>query len=318
MANMKLVISKIRFNWRYFLLTVLLVLAIYVLVPQISAFRSGWHLLQHPDPVWTVIAVSLTLLTYLAATATYCLLAFKPLKYGWTLLIQFAATFINRLLPGGIGSLGANYAYLRHRRHSATQAGSVVAINNLLGMLGHGLWLAIILLISSAPIAPDYSDLTGNFIKILAVAMFIVVGWSLFFGWPRLKQQALGIYRQLLRYQQEFWRLPAALMSSMALTLCNVVALLTCGLALGVHLPFIVIFIIFTLGIGAGTATPTPGGLGGFEAALAAGFIAYGVGSPAALATALLYRLISYWLPLGLGAPSFFICERRGLFKFGT
>jgi len=86
-------------------------------------------------------------------------------------------------------------------------------------------------------------------------------------------------------------------------------------LALGVHLPFIVVVLIFSFGLSTGTVTPTPGGLGGFEAGLTAGFVAYHVGSASALAIALLFRLISYWLMLAIGALAFTVSERKHLFS---
>ncbi len=102
--------------------------------------------------------------------------------------------------------------------------------------------------------------------------------------------------------------------TSLVLTLSNVLCLFFCALALGIHLPFATIMLVFTLGLGAGSAVPTPGGLGGFEAGLAAGFVGYGVDASTALAAALLYRLVSYWLPMAAGAVAFIASERRGLF----
>ncbi|MFI5271393.1 MAG: flippase-like domain-containing protein, partial [Candidatus Saccharimonadales bacterium] len=72
---------------------------------------------------------------------------------------------------------------------------------------------------------------------------------------------------------------------------------------------------IFTLGISTGTITPTPGGLGGFEAGLFAGFVAFHVPVAPALAIALLYRLISYWLALGIGLLAFIEVQRNHLFE---
>jgi uncharacterized protein (TIRG00374 family) len=101
----------------------------------------------------------------------------------------------------------------------------------------------------------------------------------------------------------------------MTLTLFNVLCLLCCLSALGIHLPFVIVLLVFSFGVGAGAATPTPGGLGGFEAGLTAGFVAYHVGSSSALAAALLYRLISYWLPLIFGAVAFTICQKQKLLE---
>jgi uncharacterized membrane protein YbhN (UPF0104 family) len=306
--------TSLRPSRGYFLLVGLLVVALYVLVPQLGDFRSSWHLLRHPLPGWTAAAIGLTALTYLAAAATYWWLALKPLRYGQMVLVQLAAMFVNRLLPAGLGALGTNYAYLRHSRHSPAQAASVVAINNLLGGLGHGLLVVVTLAAFSGrtvilPIHDHYGDWLAPII--IGVGLLLIMAASL--GRQRFKRWVDDILEQLLNYRQRPWKLPAALLSSMALTLCNVLCLLCCGVALGVHLPFVVILLIFSFGLGAGTATPTPGGLGGFEAGLAAGFIAYHVAGPLALATALLYRLVSYWLPLVAGAPAFVICQRRHL-----
>lgn len=307
---------KLRFNRQYLFVVLLLLLALYVLLPQIGEFRSSWQLLRRPEPGWAAAAVGLTLTTYLTAASNYCLLAVRPLKYGRTVLVQLAAMFINRLLPGGIGALGANYAYLKRQAHTGTQAASVVALNNLFGVAGNGLLVAASLALFSERVSavPNYGRTAGLWLKVILLIVAALMVLILVFGRQRFKEQLIKLHVQLNGYRRQPWRLPAVLFSSMLLTLGNVFCLAACGLALGVHLPFTVVLLILTFGVGAGAATPTPGGLGGFEAGLAAGFIAYHVASPAALAVALLYRLISYWLPIVLGAPAFAFCRRRHWF----
>jgi len=309
--------TTLRTNRRYLLLAVLLLAALYVLVPQFGEFRSSWHLLRHPAVSWTILAVGLTALTYLVGAATYCILAFKPLAYGQTAVVQLAAMLINRLLPGGIGALGVNYAYLRRRRHSSTQAATVVALNNIIGFLGHGLLVAVGLIFlpgHAAAVSSSHNRPLGLVVKFMLGVLILLAVIVLVFGRRRFLKAAVEARYQFLSYRRRPWRLAAALASSMVLTLSNVTCLLCCALAVGVHLPFVAVLLIFTLGIGAGTATPTPGGLGGFEAGLTAGFIAYQVGSPAALAAALLYRLVSYWLPLLAGVPALIFSQKRELF----
>jgi len=308
--------ARFNFNRRYLLIVLLLALALYVLVPQIGDFHSSWRLLRHPSPGWTAAATGLTLTTYLSAALTYWLLALRRLNYGRTVAVQLAAMFINRLLPGGIGALGANYAYLRRQGHAGTQAASVVALNNLLGAAGNGLLVVISLAIFSGQtaIAPHYGHADGLWLKAAVAAVLLAVSLALALGRQRFKRQVAELLVQIAGYRRQPWRLPAALLSSMLLTLGNVFCLAACALALGVHLPFVAILLILTFGVGTGAATPTPGGLGGFEAGLAAGFIAYNVNGSAALAVALLYRLISYWLPIILGAPALAVCRQRRWF----
>jgi len=48
-------------------------------------------------------------------------------------------------------------------------------------------------------------------------------------------------------------------------------------------------------------ASPTPGGVGAFEAVLIAGLHGIGISSGAAVSAVLLYRLATYWLPVAPG-----------------
>lgn len=300
-------------NRRYAVLALLLALALYVLVPQLGSFQSSWGHLRQADALWVVTAVALTACTYLAGALTYCLLASKPLKYFPTVLVQLAAMFINRLLPAGLGALGANYVYLRHHKHNEGQAATIVAMNNLVGMAGHVILACAALVAYQGHFpAPNYAHLNETLLKASGATVLAIAVLVLFLGKRRFKQQAASVRRQVLSYRYHPWRLIGALFTSMTLTMANVLGLVACCLAVGFYLPFLVIFLIFTFGVSAGTATPTPGGLGGFEAGLTAGFVAFGVPAGTALAAALLFRLISYWLPLGFGAAALIISQRKG------
>jgi uncharacterized membrane protein YbhN (UPF0104 family) len=298
---------------RYLFIAFILLLTLYIVIPQIDQFKSSITTLTHPEPGWTVLAVFFTLMTYVAGAGTYCLLAFKKLSYSITLLVQFAAMFINRLLPGGIGALGANFVYLKRQRHSSAQAASVVAINNVLGGLGHYLLLGLVLLITgySTIKANQTNTSFGSNMKFVWIGLAILVIIGLIVGRKRFKKGLTELKTQLLEYRHRPGRVTLALITSICLTSFNVLALFACANALGVHLNFAIIMLVFTLGIGAGTATPTPGGLGGFEAGLVAGFVSFKVDSSTALAIALLYRLISYWLTLFAGAIAFVAAQRK-------
>lgn len=298
------------------LLLAVLVVALYVLVPQFGDFRSSWHLLRHPAPSETLAAVGFTALTYGAAAATYCFLAFHSLSYARTLVVQLAAMFINRLVPAGVGALGVNFAYLRQNKHTAAQAATMVGINNLLGFLGNSLLLGLALLFQGQQSFKTAGPMPLQATLIIAAVIVaaLLIAWVV--AGQRFRKLIKDIRRQLLSYRRRPRRLVAALLSSMVLTLGNALALYCCVQALGIELGFTPVLLTLTLGVGAGAATPTPGGLGGFEAGLVAGLVAYNVPAPTALAIALLYRFISYWLALVVGALAFVFCQRRHLLGF--
>lgn len=301
-------------------LLVLLIAAIimYIALPQVGNFRHSFDLAEGANPDLLALAVIFTAMSYVAAAGNYWLLAKHRLSYFRTLLIQLAGMFVNRLLPAGIGSISVNFLNLRQSGHSGAEAASVVAANNGLGIAGNlllliGLWI------------PYHDKLPGLKIRHiddalpwLMVITVIILLWLVFYARYR-KQLTRNIrlfWRQLLSYRHRRGRLFAALMCSMSLTMANVLGLWFCVLAMHISLPFIAILITFSFGMALGAATPTPGGLGGVEAGLAAGLVAYGVDSAAALAAVLVYRLISYWLPLAAGAIALIISQRRNYLTF--
>lgn len=311
-------------NSRQIIVLVLLALAVYVLIPQFGDFRSSWQIVRHPvNPVYVYAAIALTFLTYPIAALTYRFLAFHKIPLGRTTLIQIAAMFANRLLPAGIGALGVNYLYLRRERHQPAQAASAVGVNNIMGLAGHSLLTAAGLLFFADRLNVPDIPLTSQIktqIFIAAIFLLLAAGiiWLARVNRNRLKQALLSFRKELLQYRRRLQALVSALFTSMTLTICNVLSFTACLLSLDIHLPFITVFIIFSVGVVAAISTPTPGGLGGFEAGLAAGLLANDIAPASALAAALLYRLISFWLPLLAGAPAIVVCQRRKLLERGA
>lgn len=298
----------------------LLVLAVagvifYIVLPQLGNFHHSISLATDAQLSLLVVSLAFTGLSYVAAAGNYWLLAIRPLSYLRTLLIQLAGMFVNRLLPAGIGSISVNYLNLRQSGHSGAQAASVVAANNGLGIIGNVLLLAGLWI-------PFHDNLPGlrlghvskSFGVVAMVMVIALLLWAIFF--TRYRDQLVRNIRsfghQLLAYRHRRGRLLAALACSIGLTLSNVLSLWFCVLAMHISLPFIAVLITFSFGVALGAATPTPGGLGGVEAGLVAGLVAYNVDGAAALAAVLVYRLISYWLPLAAGATALFISQRRG------
>jgi uncharacterized protein (TIRG00374 family) len=70
--------------------------------------------------------------------------------------------------------------------------------------------------------------------------------------------------------------------------------------------------VVLLVGSALGSALPTPGGLGGVEGAMVAGLVAAGVGAGAALSAVLLFRLLSFWAPMPVGAAALLWLRRRG------
>ena len=81
--------------------------------------------------------------------------------------------------------------------------------------------------------------------------------------------------------------------------------------AFGGELAWPAIAVVYLAGSAIGSVAPTPGGLGAVEAALAAGLTAAGLDGTTAVSAVLLFRVVTYWLPVAPGWLAFQFLQRR-------
>ena len=298
------------------LLTVaLLAAAFFILLPQLGAFQGSVQVIRQVDLYAVAAALVLLAATFFLAALTYHCLTRKSLQYHRTVLAAVANMFTNRLLPAGTGSIATFYLYLTHNRHSPTQAGSVIAVNNFLGFAGHVTLLAVVLLVYPN----GFEGFTVPVIPLgpVLISLVIVASAIVFLGFRkswhrRVRTVGRRLANDLIFYTLHPLRLLTAFSSSMALTVTNAAVLWCCLLAVGVIVDPIIALAVFTIGMIVGTVTPTPGGLGGAEAGLLAGLVGYAVPADQALATVILYRLLSYWTTLLIGVGTYIYITHRG------
>jgi undecaprenyl-diphosphatase len=100
--------------------------------------------------------------------------------------------------------------------------------------------------------------------------------------------------------------------ASAGVTLSYPLALMASLMALGVEFSFLEVFAVYLGGTAVASTSPTPGNLGAVEAALAAGLITVGIASGPATAAVLLYRLLTFWLPVLPGFVAFRYLQQKG------
>lgn len=306
--------TKLHINRRRLLLLLLILLLLYILLPQLRSFHNSIDVLRHAHGSWVMMAIGCAGMNYICAALVYCALALRCLRFVPTLLVQFASTFANRLLPAGTGAIGVNYTYLRHEQHNVAQATTVVAINNSLGFAGHLLLLAGVLLTSSISLRTVH---LSHMSRATIVALMLISGvLTLCLLWFRHARKATSrlisqVVRSVSGYRTHPLRLAAALLFSLMLTTSHVLCLWACAQGLGVSISWVQTFVALSAGVLGITFTPTPGGLIGTEAVITGSLVAFGVSPARALAVTLLYRFITYWLMLLIGAGAFVIAERK-------
>jgi uncharacterized membrane protein YbhN (UPF0104 family) len=106
---------------------------------------------------------------------------------------------------------------------------------------------------------------------------------------------------RLLEAAQHPRKLAEGVGGALLLSLAYILCLAACVAAFGRSVPFAKIGFVYLTGSAIGSIIPTPGGLGAVEAALTAGLTAAGVPGAVAVSAVLLFRLLTFWLPVPFG-----------------
>lgn len=283
-----------------------------ILVPQFKQFSASWDSIKNGHIEWAMIGLVAVLATTIFASLVYKALVPKKLPLMRTIVIQIATYFTNRLLPSGIGGLGFNTLYItRQTGLSRTEAAAYATINNILGFVAF--WLSALV---AALISRSRVNLPG--ISMKAVLIVVVIGAGVVlasFLSAGIKKNILGfgghMWGVLLAMSKSPGRVALALTASMGITFSYVSILYCASRVVGVDVTVSQLFIAFVAGNAALSVSPTPGGLGAVEAAMTALLVSLGTGSSDALATVLVYRGLSYWLPIVPGFIAFKVATAR-------
>lgn len=292
---------------------VIIGILLYVFVPQLDYFKSSQGMFT--NVAWGTAAVALLVLlcSYICATLQYLVLKQKPLHFKSTIWVQYATAFTSKLLPANFGTIGLNAYYLHKNKHSYAEAGVVIAVNNILGFVGHMLILSVLILTAGSnfslkiPAVPVWwVALAGGLIMAILIVLSTVrsIRYKIINSISQIKSS-------FLFYKDK----PKTLLLALCIEIMTSITFMGClyfsVLAMGISLSFADVAIIFSVGLLAGSLIPAPGGVGGAEAGVTAGLIVYGVSPDKALAAALLYRLISYWIPLVIGFGAFITAQKK-------
>ena len=116
---------------------------------------------------------------------------------------------------------------------------------------------------------------------------------------------------RLLDVAQQPVKLARGIGGALLLSLSYILCLAACVAAFGRSVPIASIAVVYLTGSAIGSILPTPGGLGGVEAALTAGLTAAGLPGAVAVSAVLLFRLLTFWLPVPFGWAAMTYLERE-------
>jgi glycosyltransferase 2 family protein len=280
------------------------VAAIYLLTGELARTSPG-SVLQSANWRWGAAALALSAVTYVGAALSLSGFVAERLKFPRTLLVQLAGSFVTLVTPAAVGGAALNVRYLQRRKIPAPVAVASVGVSQVVAFVLHILLLVVFAAIAGTgtnrPITPPtwaYFVLAG-LVVLAGVVLAVPAGRRLVRA--RLSPTFGQVLPRLLEIAQHPRKLAEGIGGALLLSLAYILCLAACVAAFGRSVPFAKIGFVYLTGSAIGSIIPTPGGLGAVEAALTAGLTAAGVPGPVAVSAVLLFRLLTFWLPVPFG-----------------
>jgi glycosyltransferase 2 family protein len=293
-----------RIRLRTLLTLVATIAAAYLLAGELTRASLG-HVLREADWNWGIVALALSGLTYVAAAWSLMGYVTERLSLLRTLLVQLAGSFVTLVTPAAVGGAALNIRYLQRRNVPAPAAAATVGVSQVVAFVLHLLLLVVFVAVTgtaqSHPFRPPvwiYFVVAGIVAAALAVLAFPA-------GRRLLRARvapALGqVVPRLLQLAQQPRKLAQGIGGALGLTAAYILCFDVCIRALGGSVSLATVAVIYLTGSAVGSIVPTPGGLGAVELALTTGLGATGLAGAVAASSVLLFRLLTFWLPVPLG-----------------
>jgi uncharacterized protein (TIRG00374 family) len=318
----------------YGLVIVAILVALYLVLPELAGLEDSLRKIEDADPVWMAVALGFNLLSFAAYIALFRGVlggagvspkVRERLDWRTSYQITLAGLAATRLFAaGGAGGIALTYWALRRAGTEARQAASrMVAFLVLLytiylvALVICGIFLRIGLFPGPAPVSMTIvpAALAGVALVILFLIALIpadfervVARWAQGHRRVRLARRIASIPATIAtgtRTALSLLRHPSsgvlAIVGAAGFWAANIAVLWACFHAFGEDVPTFVLVQGFFVGMTANLLPFFPGGVGSVDAGMIAAFLAFGEPSSAVFVSVLAYRVIAFWLPIPPG-----------------
>ena len=279
-------------------------IAVHLLLPQLGGLRRSADALSGASVPWLVAATTAFLVSVVAGGATLLGATTVPLARRRAVEVSFAASAIGHLSPGGVSGLRLLRRAVERAGADPVAAAGAVALVQLADVV------VTVVALAAAAVVVGTRDLepvrlpAGWVLALAVVAVLVGAGVLLRsrIGHQRLVVPARTAARDALAVLASPGRAALLVGGSAVQTAALALGLAACLEAFHAGPPLAHVIATYLGATVVGTLSPTPGGAGAFEAAVAAGLTGLGVPAAAAVPAVLAFRLITFWLPIPMGA----------------
>jgi uncharacterized protein (TIRG00374 family) len=314
------------------IVVLLMVGAIYVLLPKLVGIQGAVAKLGDATPIWVVVAVAFAVLMFFSYVGLFRgVVGERVLHLEWreSYQITMAGLAATRLFSaGGAGGIVLTYWALRKagmpRRQTACRMVAFLVLLYAVYMLAlvvFGVLLRTGVLNGTRPVGLTIvpAAIAGAVILVFLLIALIpedferrLVSFSegyRFRRWVQRLASAPATLASGTRTAIAFMRDPSrggmALAGAVGFWAANIGILWASFHAYGVHVPLGVVVMGFFVGMVANLFPFAPGGVGAVDAGLIGTFVLFDLPSSTVFAAVLTYRLIAFWLPIPPGVLAF-------------
>ena len=290
-------------------------IAVFIVVSSLN-FSDIVTTIKSANLWWMLASALLACLIWVGSAVPLVALSPEKLSLRETLVAQVAASIITIVAPAGVGPAALNLRYLRKRRVPTAMAVTTVTLMQISQALITIILLLLVMVIagSSLSVSVPYGTILGVVaVVMVAVGIIVAVPKVRRWIWSKIQPTWQQVYPRLLWIIGQPRRLAAVVGGNLLMNIGYVGSFWTALLAMGGSLNFSTVSITYLTANAAGSFIPSPGGIGTVETALTSGLTVAGISSSVAIATALLYRLVTFYGRIPFGWLAMKYMEKKDL-----
>ena len=292
-----------RFSTRTVLMAVVALVAVWTLLAQLD-FQQVSAAVSQANIWWMLAALFFSVATYVGAGLT--LVAFSPERLSlWrSTEVHLASAVVSLVAPAGVGGAAINLRFLNRKGVPTAVGVATVALVQVVQFV-----VTVVLLVVLTAMTGQSTGLTlpsgwvlvaaGTVVVVAAVVLTIPKART--WAWAKIEPTYRQVWPRLVWVMSNPVRLVLGVGGALMLTLSYILSFSASLWAFGYTVPFAVLAITYLASNTVGSIVPSPGGIGPVELALTAGLVAAGVPYGVALSTAIVYRLVTFWIPIPVG-----------------
>ncbi|MFD9631609.1 lysylphosphatidylglycerol synthase domain-containing protein [Streptomyces violascens] len=293
--------------------------AAYFLLVQLTNIKFG-DLIANAQWGWVAAAVLFSALSYPAAAAS--LLGFVPerVPFWRAVTAQVAGSFVKLVAPAAVGGVALNTRFLQRAGVRPGLAVASVGASQLFGLASHISLLLIFGYVTgteqTSELSPSRTVIAGLLTAAVLILVVTAVPFLRKFVVSRVRSLFAGVVPRMLDVLQRPQKLITGIGGMLLLTgvfvMCLDASIRAFGTGSEHTLSYASVAVVFLTANALGSAAPTPGGVGAVELALSTALTIAGMTAETATSAVLLYRLLTFWLPVLPGWLCFNYLTRKG------